>query len=294
MRFKQIVTIGDVIELNMIESSLNELNKYSENPVKIISSNYENETEIIKNISDADCILLSYRTSITKNILLKCNNLKLICICGTNSNLIDIEQCSKQNITILNVKDYGDEGVVEWIFFQLISLIRGFGKYKWKSLPAELNKKTIGIIGFGAIGKLLAKGALGLNMNILYYSKSRNQEWEKKGVKYVDKKELLLKSDIITLQTPKNLKILDKNDFNLMNEKILINNTLGKAFQKEDFIEWIKKPNNFMITDIVSDFKNEFEELERVIYSNYISGKTKEAEIRLSEKVLNNIKSYLN
>ena len=41
MRFKQIVTIGDVIELNMIKSTLDELNKYSENPVKIISSNYE-------------------------------------------------------------------------------------------------------------------------------------------------------------------------------------------------------------------------------------------------------------
>ena len=41
MRFKQIVTIGDVIELNMIKTTLDELNKYSENPVKIISSNYE-------------------------------------------------------------------------------------------------------------------------------------------------------------------------------------------------------------------------------------------------------------
>ena len=292
MKFKQIVILDDV---NISDNSMIELENYSKNQVKIFNSDSKNNNEIIERLNDADCALLSWRTPIDKQILSTCENLKLVCLCGTNSDCIDLEECKKRNIVVSNIIDYGDEGVVEYIFFQLLGLVRGFGKYQWKDYPAELSGKPIGIIGLGVVGKLLADAALGFKMKIFYNSKTRKSEWEKRGLIFVDKKELLKKSDIISLQTPKNVKILDKNDFGLMNEKILVNTTLGKAFKKEDFKEWIKKPNNFAIMDLATskDFHKDFHNLERVIFSDFIAGRTKESVLRLSQKVLNNITSYL-
>jgi lactate dehydrogenase-like 2-hydroxyacid dehydrogenase len=290
MKFKQIVILDDI---NFSGSFMNKLKNYSQSPVKIFSCDPIDQNEIQKRIFDADCVLLSWRTSINKELILSCNNLKFICLCGTNSNCIDLEACFEKNIIVSNVRDYGDEGVVEWIFFQLLSLVRGFGKYQWKNYPAELCGKTIGIIGFGAIGKLLADVALGFKMKVLYNSRTRNFECENKGIIFVEKKDLFQKSDIISLQTPKNVKILNKEEFDLMQGKILVNNTLGKAFNEDDFRRWIKKENNYLIMDMVSDFHDDFKNLDRVIYSDIISGKTKESIFRLSQKVLNNISSYL-
>ena len=260
---------------------LENLNGFSDNPVKAYSS-------------DSDCVLLSWRTPITKEVIEKCPDLKFICLCATNSNLIDLETCSKSNIAFSNIKDYGDEGVVEWIFLQLLSLVKGFGEYQWKNQVSELSGKTLGIIGLGTIGKMIADVAWGFGMNIIYYSRTRNVEYEERGALYANKKELLQKSDFISLQTPKNIRILDGEDFDLMHEKVLINNTLGKAFNDEDFLGWIKKPNNYLIIDMATDFKDDFRNLDRVILSDFVSGLTSESAHRLSKKALDNIITFLN
>ena len=78
-----------------------------------------------------------------------------------------------------------------------------------------------------------------------------------------------------------------------MEEKVLINNTLGKAYDEADCIEWLKKPNNYLIMDAAPDFKSAFKGCERLIYSDFVSGLTFEAAERLSQKVLNNLQNYL-
>lgn len=290
MKFKQI-TILDKITLS--RKLITDLEKYSENPVKFFNSNPKDSNEIIKRTIGSDCILVSWRTPINKEIIEKCSDLKFICLCATNSDLIDLEECSKNNIALSNVKDYGDEGVVEWIFCELLNLLRGFNKYQWRDKPSELSGKTIGIIGLGTIGKMIADTAIGFKMKVLYYSKTRNKEYEEKGAIFADKQALLQKSDFITLQTPKNLKVLDGQDFELMQEKVLINNTLGKAFNEKNLITWIKKSNNYLIMDMATDFKDIFRKIERVILSNCISGLTAEATERLDQKTLNNITEFL-
>ena len=292
MKFNQIVVLDNV---NITDSSMAELNNYSKEKVRVFDSDPKNSNEIIERLKGGDCALLSWRTSINKEVLSACKNLKFICLCGTNSNGIDLEECKKRKIVVSNIVDYGDEGVVEYTFFQLLSLVRGFGKYSWKEYPAELNGKTIGIIGLGAVGTLLADAALGFKMKVLYNSRTRKPEWEKRGLIFVDKEELLKKSDFISLQTPKNVKILDKNDFNLMNEKILINTTLGMAFEEEDFTDWIKKPNNFVIMDVSQgeNFYKKVQDFDRVIFSDFIAGRTKESISRLSKKVLESLSLFL-
>jgi len=292
MKFKQIVILDDI---NLSDSLIDDLREYSENPVRVFDTDPKENSEIKERLVGADCVLVSWRTPIDREMISSCKDLKFICLSATNSSYIDLEECKRKNIVVSNVLDYGDEGVVEYIIFQLLSIIRGFGKYQWRDYPAELNGKTMGIVGLGVVGKLLADVALGLKMKVLYNSRTRKPEWEEKGLIFTEKKELLEKSDFISLHTPRDVKIIDKEDFDLMDGKILVNTSIGKAFKEEDFKEWIGRPNNFAVMDIVTseDYYREFHKLDRVVFSNFVSGRTKEAIARLSQKSLENVIAYV-
>ena len=291
MKFTQIVILDDI---SIFDKSLEILGQFSQKPLKIYYSDPQTQEEILERIADADCVILTWRTAITKETLDKCSHIKLIALAATSSHCIDTKTCEQKNIMISNVKDYGDEGVVEWIFLELLLLLRGSGKYQWKTGASELSGKTFGIIGLGTIGKMLADVALGFKMRVVYHSRTRNLEWEKKGVAYLSKEDLLIQSDMITLQTPKNIKILEKAHFDLMKEKVLINNTLGKAFDQTDFETWIARSNNYAIMDKASDFHGDFQDLDRVIFSDFVSGLTREAKERLGQKISDNIEAFLN
>jgi lactate dehydrogenase-like 2-hydroxyacid dehydrogenase len=77
---------------------------------------------------------------------------------------VDIAAARKLGIQVKGVKDYGDEGTIEFIFAQLIFLFKGLGKHKWKSEATELTNKSIGIIGLGTLGLMVAKIAIHFGM----------------------------------------------------------------------------------------------------------------------------------
>jgi len=292
MKFKQIVILNNI---GVSDETMAALKNLSENPLKIWNEEPKNDDEIKEKLTGADCCLLSYRGRLSREVLLGCPDLKFINICGTSFAGIDLETCRQKNIIVSNLYDYGDEGVVEYIILQLLNLVRGVGQYHWSASRAELNGKTIGVIGLGVVGKLLAQAALGLKMNVLYNSLERNPDLEKLGIIFVDKTELLKRSDFISLHTPRDLEIIKKEDFDLMVGKVLINTTLGKAFTEDNFKEWIAKPGNFAIMDNAThpDFYREFHELDRVMMIDSVSGATEESILRLGQKVLDNINAYL-
>lgn len=255
----------------------------------------KDETEVYERIGNADAVLGNWQSIINTSILKHTPNLKYIGICGTSLANIDLEAIKKQNIVLKNVTDYGDEGVAEYIFAQLLNLIRGFGKHKWRNEVCELNSKTIGIVGLGATGQQVARVALGFKMKVLYYSKSRKPEWEDKGVQYSSLDNLFRESDIISLHVPKNTKIIGKDELEKIgNGKIITDTCLGNIYKDLGAVRlWLGK-NNFLIRDYQPEIKEKLGDLERFIYTDsVIAGLTAEARERLSIKVVNNIKTYL-
>jgi len=77
---------------------------------------------------------------------------------------VDIEAARKLGIDVKGVRDYGDEGTVEFIFAQLIYLFKGLGKNQWGSEVTELKNKSVGIIGFGTLGQMVGKIAVHFGM----------------------------------------------------------------------------------------------------------------------------------
>ena len=172
--------------------------------------------EAVNRIGNADIILIN-KTPITAEVLDACPNLKLICVEGTGYNVVDCDAAREQGVTVCNVPAYGTNSVAQFTFSLLLELCNRVGFHDisvhngdwcnspdfcyWKTPQMELAGKTIGIIGFGMIGRAVAKIANAFNMKVLTYNRSRCAEGEALG-EYVDLDTLLSKSDIISLHCP--------------------------------------------------------------------------------------------
>lgn len=155
-KFKKIVAVDETL-LN--EKALQQLQNLGDEVV-IYHDFPQDENIVIERIADADCLLVSFRTPIRRNVLDACRNIRYIGMCCTLYNPescnVDVIEARKRGITVLGVKDYGDEGVVEYVISELVRLLHGFGGIRWHKDSTELTKCKTGIIGMGKTGRMVA------------------------------------------------------------------------------------------------------------------------------------------
>lgn len=298
MTFKQI-TILD--KCGLTSPILEKLKSLSREPIVIFDDLPETDKEIIRRISDSDCVLVSWRTILHADILRAAPSLRFIGMCCSlydeKSANVDIEAARKLRIEVKGIRDYGDEGTVEFIFAQLIYLFKGLGKNRWRDESSELTNKSIGIIGLGTLGQMVAKTALHFGMQVFYFSRTRKYELENEKLTYLPLENLLKNCDIITTHVPKKTILLSEKEFKIKKENsILVNTSLGLTFEKEAFLNWLERDKtSFAVFDAdgAGAFLHEFRQLENVSVSNASAGFTIEAKQRLSEKVLDNVTKFL-
>ncbi len=296
MKFNKIISVDNTGLEKWVKKELEEI----AHEVVFYDDFPKDNDVIISRISDAECLLVSWNTIIDKEVIKACDNIKYIGMCCSlydeKSSNVDIIAARNQEITVLGVSDYGDEGPVEFIISELIRLLHGFGIHQWKEETLELTNQKLGIIGLGTTGKMLAKAAQLFGMDVYYYSRSRKIELEQEGIKYLDLIDLLKEVDIVSTHLPRNTIILDGREFEALgNNKIVINTSLEPTFNMPSFKKWIVNKGNYAILDSVGmgKFYNELKTYENVIYSHKVSGWTYQAQERLSKKALINILNYL-
>ena len=297
MKFKRIVSVDDTGLVDEVKQRLQKL----ADEVIFYTDFPTDKQQIISRIGDADCLLVSWNTPIDREIIEASKSLKYIGMCCSlydeKSANVDISVAKEYGITVLGVKDYGDEGVIEFIISELSRLLHGFGKHQWKRDSLELTNQKLGIIGMGTLGVMLAKRARAFGMEIYYYNRTRKPEMEMDGIEYLELDELLEKVDIISTHLPRNTQVLDKEKFNLFGSgKILINTSLQPTFVIEAFTEWISNNKNYAIFDraAMGVHYDSFKKHDNVIYTDKVAGWTTQAKARLSFKVLDNINNYFN
>ena len=178
---------------------------------------YTINSQTADRIGDAE-IVMTNKTLITEEILVRCPNIRLICVLATGYNAVDCEACRKRGIPVCNVPAYSTNAVAQFVFSLLLEICNGVGHHnqavhqgKWSSQPhfcfwdtpqIELAGKTMGIIGFGRIGRAVGRIARAMGMEVLAYNRSRCPEGEEIG-KYVDLDTLLskMKKGAILLNT---------------------------------------------------------------------------------------------
>ena len=179
---------------------------------------YENidHSSLKEAAKDADIILCN-KTVIDEDIMSSAQNLKYIGLFATGYNNIDIESAKKHSVTVCNAGSYSTNAVAQQVFAYILSHYAAVDRYNdfvkdggWKNSDIfdrlmfttdEIAGKTLGIIGYGSIGKKVAKIALGFDMNVLVFTRTpKNDE----TVSFVSFEHLLKNSDIITAHCPLN------------------------------------------------------------------------------------------
>lgn len=172
-------------------------------------------------------------------------NLKVVCMHGTGTDHIDVEYASQKGIYIGNVPGGNTNAVAELAAGLMIDAARQVSYSagetrtgKWvRRLGRELSGKTLGLIGFGLIGRRLVKLLSGFEMNVLACDLQQDHEAARTlGVRYVELEELFSESDFISLHaplTPKTRYMLDKTAFDKMKDGVVIVNTARGALIEE-------------------------------------------------------------
>jgi lactate dehydrogenase-like 2-hydroxyacid dehydrogenase len=295
--FEKLVAIEPV---NLVPSALQKLHEYAKEVVL-----YEDipscDEEIIRRIGNADAVLLSYTSRIEKNVLEACPAIRYIGMCcslySEASANVDIRTARTRNIAVYGVRDYGDQGVVEYVVSELIRYLHGFGAKQWQKIPVELAELKIGMVGLGTSGQLIATGLQAFGADLYYFSRTRKLEQEEKNIKYLPLKELLNTVDVVCTCLNKNVILLHEEQFQwLGNHKIVFNTSIGPSHALPALAQWLDHGDNEFFCDTAAALGDDTGKLlasSHVNCMNKSSGLTRQALERLSEKVLKNIETFL-
>lgn len=273
--------------------------------------------EAAHRIGDAEIVLIN-KTPITAEVMDACPQLKLICVEATGYNVVDCAAAKERGILVCNVPAYSTDCVAQFTFALLLEVCCRVGLHNdsvhagdwcrnpdfcyWLTPQMELAGKTIGIIGFGKIGRAVGKIAKAFGMRVLAYNRSRCPEGEALG-EYVTLEKLLAESDIISLHCPMTdltANIIRSETISKMKDGVILLNTArGGLINEEDLAAALKQNKlRAYAADVVS--------VEPIIESNpllsapnciltpHMAWAPVEARQRIINITVENIRGYLN
>lgn len=263
---------------------------------------YSGEEEIVERIGDAE-IVITGDCLLTAEVLSSCPSVKAICELATGYDNIDTKAAEKLGICVYNVPKYSTEGVMQQTIALILQLsnhiyentmlsekgqwftLEGF-RYSWAPLTL-LNGKSIGIIGYGNIGRRVAEVAEALGMTVNIYSRD---------------KESCMKSDIISLHCPatsENYHMVNEEFISHMKEgAILINTARGALIDEAAVSEALKSGRlSGFGADVLEDEPPENSPLiglENSYITPHVSWISKEIRQKLIDGTCSNIRAFIN
>lgn len=219
---------------------------------------YTEEHQILERIGNAE-IVFTNKTPLTEETFARCPHIRLVCVLATGYNVVDCDAARKRGIPVCNVPDYGTAAVAQFTFSLLLELCNRVGHHNdavhrgdWASSPyfcfwdtpqMELAGKTMGIIGFGRIGRAVGRIARAMGMEVIACNRSRHPEGESIG-EYVDLDTLLARADIVSLHCPlteENAGLINANAISKMKDgAILLNTARGGLLNEQDVADALR------------------------------------------------------
>lgn len=251
-------TFGQPLDFSLLESAVEQLTCYQTTPPE----------HIIERCKDAE-IIVTNKVILTREVLAKLPNLKLICVTATGYNNIDIKAALSLSIAVTNVSGYAKNSVAQYVFAQLLSYYNNIEHHhhnvsngKWQQSDTfclhgngstELANKTITIIGYGAIGQQVANIAQAFNMHVIIAERPHAQSIRKNRISF---EQAIQSADIISLhcpQTPKTIEMCDTRFFQQVKKSaVLINTARGTLINNQALLSALS--NNtlaFAILDVL-------------------------------------------
>ena len=294
--------------------------KISDEAIKMLKEKHEvvfselDPKGLLNEIEKYDALVIRSRTKVTKEVINKGKNLKVIGRAGVGVDNIDVPEATKRKIPVVNAPGGATVSVAELTFAHMLSLARNLsksdktmknGEWEKKTLKGtELCDKTLGLIGSGRIGTEVGKMAIAFGMKVIVYDPYLSKETaEEQGFELADLDSLLKNSDFISIHTPltdETKKMIDEKEFKKMkNTAFIVNCARGGIIDENALYNSLKEGK---IRGAALDvYENEPPKnsplltLDNIVFTPHIGASTKEAQIRAgtitAEQVLKVLKN---
>ena len=218
--------------------------------IKIFNQPFENEDHAIENLKSFDALLIMReRTPMTKKLMDGCPNLKFIATSGMRNLGIDLEHAKSKGI-IVSGSEGNKNPTAELTWALILGLARNIKQesenmyqgYWQTTIGFELKGKTLGIMGLGKLGSMVAKVGKAFGMEVIAWSENlKMAEAEKHGVMAVTKDELFEKSDFLTIHyllSDRSRNLVKYDDISKMKKTaFIINTSRGPIINEDDLIK---------------------------------------------------------
>lgn len=287
--------------------ALGELKVYDRTPADLI----------VPRIGDAEYVYTN-KTPITRETLDACPNIRFIGVLATGFDVVNIGAAKEKGIVVSNIPDYSTTSVAQLVFALLLEICHHAGAHSdlvkagaWSSSPdfcfwnyplIELAEKTLGIIGFGRIGKAVARIAVSFGMKVLAFSRHPDMSLETDEIKMASFDEVITMSDVISLHcplSPSTRGIINKDTISRMKDGVIIINTArGPLIVEEDLKEALDSGKVYAAAvDVVSKEPirpdNPLLSCENCIITPHIGWAPKEARQRLMDIAAKNLRRFM-
>jgi len=272
--------------------------------------------QIAERSADAD-ILFTNKTIISSELINSLKKLKYIGVLATGYDVVDVGAARKKNIPVTNVPGYGPESVAQMVFAHLLNITNNVAGHArdvssggWAknddfcyllSPQIELSGKTMGIVGYGQIGKAVGRLALAFGMQLLIHSRTEPESLPE-NTEFCGLNDLFSRSDVISLHCPltdATRNMVNTDTLNSMKKSaILINCSRGPLVNEDDLARSLKQ-NSIAAAglDVLSTEppakEHPLYNLKNCFITPHIAWATKEARERLLQIAVDNLRSFL-
>ncbi|WMT51412.1 MAG: NAD(P)-dependent oxidoreductase [Ferroplasma sp.] len=262
--------------------------------------------ELLNVIENYDVVVVRSRTKITRDVISRAKKLKIIARAGIGVDNIDTDYAEEKHIKVVYAPGSSTESVVEITLAMMVigarSLYKGIENTKKNNFTKlkgiELEGKTLGILGFGRIGRAIVDAARVFKMNFIAYDPMPVEYPE--YVKKVSLDELLQKSDVISINVTMRKDspyILNDPELAKLKEGVIIVNTSrARAINGKDMLKYLKNGKiSAFVSDVFwnepakEDYEREMLTMDNVMITPHLGAQTKEAQKRIAIMTAENI-----
>lgn len=268
--------------------------------------------EVAGRIDGAQIVLLN-KTPLSAEVISGAKALRMIGVLATGYNIVDVAAAKRAGVTVCNVSGYSTCAVVQMTLALLLECTQQVGLHnaavhggEWQSCPdfcfwktplVELSGKTLGIVGFGAIGQAVSQAAKAFGMRVIYTARNPRDDED-----YVNLETLLSESDVVTLHCPltaENLHMIDETALRKMKDgAILLNTARGGLIDEAAVAAALRSGKlSYYAADVVSKeliaADNPLLSAPNCILTPHIAWAPRETRERLHRITVENIRAFL-
>ena len=292
------------------------VDKMSENfDVTYDTSLHENQAKLSSLIANTNAVIVRNKTQLTEDLLSKAKQLTFIGRLGVGLDNIDTDYCSNNGIFVQPATGMNADSVAEYVITCSLSLLKNIpiahhgtssGQWPRTSIESrELGRKTLGLLGFGVIGKKVSRLAQVFGAKVIAYDPFvPESEASKHNVSLVKQEDLFDLSDVISIHLPltdQTRNLINARSFNLMKQNpIIINSSRGSIVNEKDLLQaYSEKIISGFALDVYSsepveeDFYKHISNSMNCILTPHNSGVTTESNVRVSQFIAEKTINFL-